>query len=71
MCDSGVYSREISDTFFVGHMSVLVKNFNIRIFPGTINVINVKLRIMVLLIRLYLFIPLLAIFQGHSNVRQF
>ena len=34
------------------------KNFNIAIFSDTINVINVKLCMMVLLIVPYLFIPL-------------
>ena len=43
------------------------ENFNIGIFSDTIDVINVKLCMMVLLIELYLFIPLsmtLATFQG-------
>ena len=47
------------------------KNFNIVILLDTINVINVKLCMMVL-IEFYLFIPLtvtLTIFQGHWSVR--
>ena len=41
-------------------MSGPVENFNIRIYPkDTVNVINVRLCVMVLLIELYLFIPLL------------
>ena len=60
--------------FFVGIVSELVKNFNIRIFSDTINVINVKLCMMVLLIELHLFLPpsvTLIIFKGHRNVEQF
>ena len=52
----------------------LLKKFNIAIYSNTINVINVKLCMMVLLLALYLFIPLsvtLTIFQGHSNIEQF
>ena len=49
------------------------KNCNVAIFFNTVNVINVKL-CMVLLIELYLFIPfsaILTIFQVHSSVKQF
>ena len=69
-----MYSREMINMFFVGQMSEIVENFNIRIYSDTINVVNVELCMMVLLIELYLFIPLsvaLAIFQGHSNVEHF
>ena len=55
-------------------MSGLVENLNIGIYSDTINVINVKLCMMVLLIEFYLFIPLsmtLTILEGHSNVEQF
>ena len=51
-----------------------VAKTNVVIFLDTINMINVKLCIMVVLIELYPFIPLsvtLIVFQGHSNVRQF
>ena len=58
LCDSGVYSGEIINMFFIGQVSGLVKNFNIGIYPDTINVINVKLCMMILLTKLYLFIPL-------------
>ena len=60
--------------FFIGQVSGLVKNFNIGIYPDTINVINVKLYMMEILVELYLIIPLsvaLTIFQGHSDVEQF
>ena len=60
--------------FFVGQVSGLVESCNTGIYLDTINMINVKLCMMVLLIELYLFIPLsetLTIFQGHNNVEQF
>ena len=66
VCTRGRYNM-----FFISQVSGLVENFNIRIFSDTINVVNIKLCIMVLLIELYLFIPLsvtLTIFQGHRNV---
>ena len=69
---TGVYSREIINTFVVGLASGDVENFNVGIYSDTIKVINVNLCMMVLLIELYLFIPLsvtLTIFQGHSNVK--
>ena len=55
-------------------MSVKRKNFNIGIFLDTINMINVKLCMVVVLFELDLFIPLLVIlivFQGHSSVKKF
>ena len=55
---TGVCSREIVYMFLVCHVSGLVRNFNTEIFSKTINVINVKLCMTVLLIELYLFIPL-------------
>ena len=72
--NSCLYSRETINIFFVNQVSGLVKNLNIRIYSGTINVINFKLCVMVLNIVLDLFMPLsmtLTIFQGHSNVKQF
>ena len=69
-----MYLREIINMFMVSQVSGLVENFNIGIYSDTINVINVKLCMMILLTELYLFIPLsvtLTIFQGHSNVKQF
>ena len=69
-----MYSREIINMVLVGLLSGLVKNFNIGIFSDTINVINVKFCVMVLLIELYLFIPLSVswtICQGHGNIKQF
>ena len=54
-------------------MSRCVESFNILVLWGTVNIINVKLCMMVLLTELYLFIPLLVtltIFQGHSSVKQ-
>ena len=53
-------------TLFQGHSQEL----NIGIFSDTINVVNVKLCMMILLIELHLFIPpsmTLTIFQGHST----
>ena len=47
-CVTGVCSREIIHMFLVGQVSGLVENFNIGIFSDTINVINVKLRMMIL-----------------------
>ena len=71
-----VYSREMISMFLFGLVSGLVKNENIGIYSETINVINVKLCMVVLLIELCLFIPLsvtltIYIFQGHSSVEWF
>ena len=55
-------------------MSVCGKNFNIVIISDTMNMINVKLCMMVVLSELYPFIPLsvtLIVFEGHSNVKLF
>ena len=49
MCDSVVSSVEKINMFFVCQVSELVENFNIGIWLGTTNVINVKLSMMVLL----------------------
>ena len=57
-CDSGVYSRETINIFCFGRVSGHVENFNIGIYSDSINVLNVKICMMVLLIELYLFIPL-------------
>ena len=67
-------SREIINMFFISQVSGLAQNFDMGIYSHTVNVINVKLCMMVLLLELYLFIPLsvtLTIFQGHSNVKLF
>ena len=69
-----VKSLNCKTVFFIHQMSWLVKNCNIGNYSDTIDVINVKLCMMVLLIELYLFISLsvaLTIFKGHSNVAQF
>ena len=58
LCDSGLYSREMIDVFFVCLVSGLVESFNFGIYSGKINVINVKISVMLLLIELDLFIPL-------------
>ena len=50
LCDSGVYSTEIINMFFVRQVSGLIKNFNIGIYSDTINVIIIKPRMRVLLI---------------------
>ena len=50
------------------------KNFNIAIFVDTIDIINVKFCMMVLLIEFYPFIPLSVTFiivQSHGSVKQF
>ena len=41
-----------------GWVSICGKNFNVTVFSDTINMINVKLCMMILLIELYPFIPL-------------
>ena len=72
LCGSVMYSREI--TVCVGQVSGLVKNFNTGIYTDTINVVNVKPCMMVLLMELYLFLAFsvtLTIYQGHSNVKHF
>ena len=59
--------------FFVGRVSGLVENVNIRMFSDTINAINVTLFMILLLIELYLFISLLVTlttFQSHSSVKK-
>ena len=43
--------------FLVDQVSRLVENFNMGIFSDTVNVINVKLCMMILLVELYLLIP--------------
>ena len=66
-----MYSWEIINMFLDGQVSRHVKNFNIRIFSDTTNVINVKLCMMILFIKLFLFIPLsvtLTIFQRQNSV---
>ena len=60
--------------FFIGQVSGLFENFNVWIYSDTVNMINVKLGMMVLLIDLYLSPPLLltlTMFQSHSHVEQF
>ena len=52
----------------------VARTFNVVIFSDTINMINVKLCMMVVLIELYPSIPLsvtLVVFQGYGSVRQF
>ena len=54
-----------------GQVSTCGINFNVVIFLDTINVINVKLCIMVVLIELYSFIPVSVtsiVFQSRSSV---
>ena len=72
-CVTSVCPREIY-MFLVDQMSGFVENIGIFSLLHTINVINVKLCIMVLLIWLYLFhytLVTLTLFQGHSSVKQF
>ena len=57
-----------------GVICPVLKLFNIAVFSDTVNVMNIKLCMMVLLTELCLFIPLsmtLTVFQGHSCVKQF
>ena len=66
-----MYFKEIINMFLVGQVSGIVENFNTGIFPDTVNVINVKLCMTVVLIELYLFIPFSKIFTiltGYRNV---
>ena len=59
---------------FGRQVSGLVENFNMGIFSDTINVINVKVCMMVVLTELYPFIPLsvtFIVFQDHSSDKQF
>ena len=73
MCDSDVYSREIISIFVSVKCLRLLKT-NIGIYSDTINAINFKLCMVILLIEIYLFIPLsvtLTVFQSHSSVEQF
>ena len=58
-----------NDQWYASQLSVCGKNFYIAIFLDTINMINVKLCMMVVLIELYpfmLFSVTLIVFQGHS-----
>ena len=57
-----------------GRVSVYGKHFNVEIFSDTMNMINDKLCMMVVLIELLPFMPLsdtLIAFQSHSFVKQF
>ena len=40
LCDSGVYSGEIINMFFMGQVCGLVENFNVWIFSSFISVIT-------------------------------
>ena len=55
-------------------VSISGKSFNIAIFLDTVNMINVKLGMVVVLTELYPFIPLsvtLIVYQSHISVKQF
>ena len=57
-----------------GRVSVCGKHFNVAIFTDTINTMNVKVCVMVVLTELYLFILLsvtLIVYQGNSSVKRF
>ena len=75
ICYVGVYSREIINILSsVKCLGLLKKLLHSGIFSHTVNVINVKLCIMVLLIALHVYSPLsvtLTVFQVRSNVEQF
>ena len=54
-----------------GQLSICGKKFNFAIFLDTINIINDKLCMMVVLIELYPLIPLsvtLIVYQGHRRI---
>ena len=73
ICVTCVHSVAIINMFFAGQVSGLGKNFNIVMLSDTMNMINVKLCMVVVLIELYPFIPLsvtLIAFQGHSCFKQ-
>ena len=74
LCVTSVYLQEIINTVFVCvSVGACQKLEHYSFFSDTINVINIKRCMMVLLIELFLFIPLswtLTIFQGHSSVKQ-
>ena len=60
-------------TFFTCQVAGLVENFNIVIYSDTINVINLKLCMMILLIEFFLCIPLsvtLTIFQSSQQCQK-
>ena len=57
-----------------GRLSKCGKNFNVAIYSDTVNMINVKLCMVVVLIKCYPFIQLsvtLIVFEGHSSVKHF
>ena len=57
----------------VGRLSICGKNLTLQ-FLRTMNIMNIKLCMVVILIELYPFVPLLVtliVFQGHSSVKQF
>ena len=58
----------------VGRVSDCVENFDVPFFWVTIDVVDLKLYLVVVLVELYLFMSLsvtLAICEGHSSVKQF
>ena len=62
------------DRRWAGRLTVCGKNFNVTISSDTVNMINVKLCMMVVLVELYTFIPLsvtLIVLRGHSGVKEF
>ena len=75
LCGFSVYSREMLSMFLVHQVSVLVKNFHIRIFSDIINMINVKVYMKVLFIEIFLFmlfsVILTIYYQGHSSIKSF
>ena len=57
-----------------GRLSVCGKHFNTAIVSDTINMINAKFCMVVVLMELYQFIPLSLtsiVFQGYSSVKHF
>ena len=73
LCDDQCYLGQ-PDEQPASRVSICGKNFEFAIFLDTINMLNVKLCMMVILTVFYSFIPLsvtLIVFQGHSIVKQF
>ena len=54
----------------IGEVSGLVKNFNNGIYSDTMNMINIKLCMMILLTELYMFIPLFIYLDQISRSQQ-
>ena len=73
-CVTDGYAREMINMFLISQVSWLVEKLEPGFFSDTINVIDVKLCMVVLLIGHYLLTPFsgfLSIVQGYSCIRWF